>query len=235
MSNGMRVLSVIHGPTVGGGVFDEEVANAGHRLERWSVPLGSAPHPPSSYDAVMVFGGSMHPDQDEHFPWLEREAEFLRGVLAEEIPAIGVCLGAQLIARAADAWVGPARAPEIGWHPVELTSAGRSDTVLRTLSPRTDVFQWHHYTFAVPDGGVELAANDVCPQGFRLGNAWGIQFHAEVTWQMVEAWAAEDGDELPIPAEDFLAETKPRIAGWNEQGRKLCTAFLEAAALVSGR
>ena len=226
----MRVLSVTHGPTVQGGVFDEEAEKAGHRLDRWSVPLGSAPHEPGTYDAVMVFGGSMHPDQDEHFPWLEREAEFLSGVLAEDVPAIGVCLGAQLLARAAGAWVGPARTPEIGWHAFDLTPDGHIDPVLGTLPARVEAFQWHHYTFHVPDGGTELAANDLCTQAFRVGNAWGIQFHAEVTEAMVEGWIAEDGDELPVSPDAFLAETRARIAGWNEHGRRLCAAFLEAAA-----
>jgi len=226
----MRVLSVTHGPTVPGGVFDEVVEATGHELERWSVPLGGAPQPPGSYDAVMVFGGSMHPDQDEHFGWLEREADFLRGALEEEVPVIGVCLGAQLLARAAGAWVGPARAPEIGWLEVELTPDGRSDPVLGVLPPRTDAFQWHRYTFGIPNGGMELARSDVCTQAFRLGrHAWGIQFHAEVTQPMVEAWAAEDSDDLPVPVDDFLAETTSRIGAWNEQGRQLCTAFLEAA------
>jgi GMP synthase-like glutamine amidotransferase len=225
----MRVLSVTHGPTVGGGVFDDEARRAGHELERWSVPLGSAPHDPETYDAVMIFGGSMHPDQDEHFPWLTREAEFLRGVLDQGVPAFGVCLGAQLLARAAGAWVGPARTPEIGWYDVELTAGGREDPVLGTLPPASRAFQWHHYTYEVPDGGTELAASAACTQAFRIGNAWGIQFHAEVTAGMIEAWVSEDGHELPMGPDALLAETGTRIDLWNEQGRRLAAAFLELA------
>lgn len=226
----MQVLTVTHGPTVPGGVFDQVVEESGHSLERWVVPVGSSPHAPGAYDAVMVFGGSMHPDQDEHFPWLEREAEFLRGVLEEGVPAIGVCLGAQLLARAAGAWVGPARAPEIGWHWVELTAEGRADPVLGTMPPRTEAFQWHHYTFGIPEGGQELATSEVSMQAFRLGNAWGIQFHAEVTASMLESWASESEDELPTSREAFLTEAGSRIAGWNEQGRRLCAAFLDVAS-----
>ncbi len=226
----MRVLSVSHGPTVHGGVFDDEATRAGHTLERWSVPLGSAPHEPEAYDAVMVFGGSMHPDQDEHFPWLQREAEFLRGVLGAGVPALGVCLGAQLLARAAGAWVGPAETSEVGWYEVELTAQGGEDPVLGTLPARTQTFQWHHYTYAVPEGGAELAASDACTQAFRLGSAWGIQFHAEVTSAMIEAWVSEDGHDLPMPPAELLTETEARIGEWNAQGRRLATAFLELAA-----
>jgi len=227
----MRVLSVVHGPSVPGGVFDEVVESAGHELGRWVVPLGGAPQPPASYDAVMVFGGAMHPDQDEHFGWLEQEEKFLQEALAEDIPIVGVCLGAQMLARAAGAWVAPARSAEIGWLEVELTAEGRADPVLGVLPPRTEAFQWHHYTFGIPDGGIELARSEVCTQAFRVGrNAWALQFHAEVTLPMVQSWVAEGSHELPVTAEAFLAETAARIEGWNAHGRKLCAAFLEAAA-----
>jgi GMP synthase (glutamine-hydrolysing) len=227
----MRVLSITHGPTVPGGVFEEVVDSAGHQLERWVVPLGGAPQPVSSYGAVMVFGGSMHPDQDERFDWLEREANVLREALSENVPVLGVCLGAQMLVRAAGARVGPAREPEVGWFNVELTPKGREDPVLGVLPQQVEAFQWHHYTFEIPSGATELARSAVSTQAVRVGErAWGIQFHAEVTLEMVQAWTAEDPDDLPVPAEDFLAAAQARIAGWNEHGRGLCGAFLEIAA-----
>ena len=227
----MRVLSVTHGPSVPGGVFDHEVEAAGHRLERWSVPDGEMPDAARSYDAVMVFGGSMHPDQDDHFTWLGHEEEFLKEVLAEEVPVFGVCLGAQMLARAAGARVGPARAAEIGWLEIDLTPAGRSDPVLGALPEKAKVFQWHHYTFEIPDGGTELARSEICTQAFRLAQpAWGIQFHAEVTLPMVTAWAGEDSDDLPVPVDLLIAASRTEIARSNDQGRALCAAFLREAA-----
>ena len=226
----MHVLSVTHGPSVPGGVFEEVAEARGHTLSRWVVPDGGVPNGAGSYDAVMVFGGSMHPDEDDRFGWLEREEEFLKDVLESGTPVVGVCLGAQMLARAAGAWVGPAPASEIGWLPVELTPEGRDDPVLGVLPPQVEAFQWHRYTFRVPEGGTELARSEVCPQAFRLGQAWGLQFHAEVTLSMVRDWAKEDPDELPLEAGRFLAETESRIAGWNEHGRRLCAAFLERAA-----
>ena len=154
----MRVLSVTHGPSVPGGVFDEAVVAAGHELDRWSSRSGRSPQPPSSYDAVMVFGGSMHPDQDDHFSWLGREEEFLQRGARRGDPAFGVCLGAQMLARAAGAKVGPASEPEIGWLDVELTPDGASDPVLGVLPARATVFQWHHYTFELPRDGSRARA-----------------------------------------------------------------------------
>jgi GMP synthase (glutamine-hydrolysing) len=227
----VRVLSVTHGPTVPGGVFDEAVEASGHVLERWSVPNGTSPERARSYDAVMVFGGSMHPDEDDRFAWLELEEEFLQDALAERVPIFGVCLGAQMLARAAGATVGPADVAEIGWLDVSLTSAGADDPVLGVLPPSATVFQWHHYTFDVPAGGVELARSPICPQAFRLdGRAWGIQFHAEVTLAMVTTWSEEDPDDLPMPPDELRAESERLISRSNEQGRALADAFLRAAA-----
>jgi GMP synthase (glutamine-hydrolysing) len=226
----MRVLSVTHGPSVPGGIFEEVVEASGHKLERWVVPLGAAPRSPARYSAVLIFGGSMHPDEDERFTWLAREAEFLEELLAQEVPVIGVCLGAQMLARAAGARVAPARAPEVGWLEVTLTDEGRADPVLGVLPPRLEAFQWHHYTFQVPSQATELARSNVCTQAFRRGRAWALQFHAEVTLPMVRAWTAGDPDDLPVSAADFLAGTEARIADWNEHGRRLCAAFLELAS-----
>ena len=191
-------------------------------LERWLVPEGGSPDRAASYDAVMVFGGSQHPDQDDRFGWLGREEEFLREVLAEEVPVFGVCLGAQMLARAAGASVGPASAPEIGWLDVSLTADGAADPVLGVLPARATVFQWHHYTFTLPPGGRALADSELCLQAFRLDGqpAWGIQFHAEVTAAMVSGWVEEDPGDLPMPADELRAETEARIAQSNSPGTR---------------
>jgi GMP synthase (glutamine-hydrolysing) len=225
----VRVLSITHGPTVPGGVFDEVVEEGGHELERWVVPLGGAPRAPERYDAVFVFGGSMHPDQDAEFAWLEREGAFLSEALDAGTPTLGVCLGAQLLARAAGASVAPASSPEVGWYDIELTPAGVADPVLGGLPQRTHAFQWHHYTFEIPAGATELARSPVGTQAFRLNGSIGIQFHAEVTLEMVESWLAEDPDDVPDPAA-MRNDTRAHIAGWNELGRELCRAFLANAS-----
>jgi GMP synthase (glutamine-hydrolysing) len=229
----MRVLSLQHGPSVPGGVFDEAVEAGGHRLERWLVPDAEPPDA-GRYDAVMVFGGSQHPDQDDRFSWLPREEAFLRELLDAGTPVFGVCLGAQMLARSAGATVGPASSPEIGWHDVALTAAGEADPVLGGLPRTTSVFQWHHYAFELPPGATALADSAVCLQAFRLDGlpAWGIQFHAEVTEAMLSAWIEEDPDDLPMTAEELRAESQARIEESNRYGRALADAFLrEAAAL----
>ncbi|MCE3286958.1 MAG: glutamine amidotransferase class-I [Gaiellaceae bacterium] len=229
----MRVLSVTHGASVPGGVFDEAVESGGNRLERWVVPAGGSPEAAKSYDAVMVFGGSQHPDEDARFAWLRHEEAFLQEVLAAEVPVFGVCLGAQMLARAAGASTGPASRSEIGWHEIVLTECGTADPVLGTLPPSATVFQWHHYAFDLPPSGVALAESPVCLQSFRVDDlpAWGIQFHAEVTREMLSAWIDEDPEDLPMPAEELRAESETRLARSNEFGRALADAFLRAASV----
>lgn len=231
----MNVLAVIHGSNVRSGVFGDEVADRGHRLEEWSLAWGEAPpRPIDDYDAVFVFGGAMHADQDDRHPWLREENLFIQRLLDRHVPLLGVCLGAQLVAKAAHADVRVAPEPEIGWHEIELTEAAAEDPLLGSFPSPFTAFQWHYCTYGVPGGAVELATSPVCTQAFRLGErAWGIQFHAEVTREQVREWIDEAPEELPGSAEDLVAETDERIAGWNKLGRSLAGSFVELAERVA--
>ncbi len=122
---------MIHGPEARAELFAPVVAEKGHVLDEWSFLLGTPPpRPLDSYDAVLVFGGAMHADEDESHPWLAEETAWLAGLLERGVPTLGICLGVQLLARASGAWVGRAKEPEIGWYGVELTDAGAADPVL---------------------------------------------------------------------------------------------------------
>ncbi len=224
----MDVLALIHGDNCRAEVFGDAVESRGHRLHEWSLAWGTPPpRPIDAYGAVLVFGGAMHADQDGRHPWLHEENLFLQRVLDLRLPTFGICLGAQLLARAAHADVGPAPEPEVGWLPVELTPAARDDPVFRVLPERFDAFQWHYYTYGLPAGAVELARSRVCTQGFRLGDrVWGIQCHPEVTAPQVESWIEEEPDAVPAR---LAQETRERIGDWSALGRELCGAFLAVA------
>jgi GMP synthase (glutamine-hydrolysing) len=233
----MDVLAVIHGERVRAGVFGEVVEERGHRLDEWSLAWETPPPQAlDAYGAVLVFGGAMHADEGERHLWLREENLFLQRLLVQHTPVLGVCLGAQLLAKAAVAPVYRAEQPEVGWFEVELTSESADDPVFSRLPERFEAFQWHYYTYDLPGGALELARSARCTQAFRLGDsAWGIQFHAEVTLGQVESWLeheVEDEDREHLPA-DFLETTRERIEQWNELGRTLCASFVEAAERVA--
>jgi GMP synthase (glutamine-hydrolysing) len=232
----VHLLSVIHGSDARTELFGPVIEQAGHRLDEWSFAWGTPPPQPlERYDAALVFGGAMHADQDAGHPWLRDETTWLQQSLARGTPLLGICLGVQLFARAAGAWVGALPEPEIGWHGVELTAAGVDDPVAGVLPRRFEALQWHHYTYGIPAGAVELARSPACTQGFRLGDAcWGLQFHPEVTESQVAGWVA-DADDPPPDPRALLAETPGKIGRWNELGRALCGAFLEAAEQLLAR
>jgi GMP synthase (glutamine-hydrolysing) len=222
---------VIHGQDARAELFAPVVEEAGHLIDEWSFGWGTPPpRTLDSYDSVLVFGGAMHADQDAHHPWLREETLWLQQLLDRHTPVLGVCLGVQLLARAAGASVGRMQdGPEIGWYTVELTDEGAAAPVIGVLPRSFDAMQWHHYTYGLPGGAVELARSAACTQAFRLGDAcWGVQFHPEVTATQVAGWAA-DANDPPPDAERLRAETLEKIARWNDLGRSLCAAFLGAA------
>lgn len=219
----MRVLSLIHQDDGPIGVFADAVQDRGAELTQWNIAHGALPEPANSFDAVFLFGGGMHVDQEDRHPWLRDEDDLIKRLLAEDVPLFGVCLGGQLIAKAAGARVGRAPSDEIGWHEVELTAEAAQDPVFGDLPSRFPAFQWHSYTFELAPRAVPLARNPVGLQAFRIGDsAWGIQFHAEVTRALVEGWIASDGTN---PELDLAP-----MESWNRIGRGLAARFLGVAA-----
>jgi GMP synthase (glutamine-hydrolysing) len=227
----VRILSIVHGDEARTELFRPVIEAEGHALEEWSIQWRVPPPAPiDHYDAYLVFGGSMHPDEEERHPWLRDENLLLQELMDRHVPVLGVCLGAQLLAKAAHAPVFQLAEPEIGWFDVELTAAAADDPVFGALPERFPAFQWHYYSYGVPAGAVELARSSRCSQAFRLGEAvWAVQFHPEVTEEQVAGWLHTDGFNEGVPVEEVAAETAARIGEWNAFGRRLCSAWLAAA------
>ncbi len=118
---------------------------------------------------------------------------------------MGICLGSQLLAKTLGAKVYPGRRKEIGWYSVELTAAAADDRLFAQSGVRT-VFQWHGDTFDLPAGAVHLARSPVCEnQAFRYGsNAYGLQFHIEMTAAMIDDWLTEAGNCRELAELDYI-------------------------------
>jgi GMP synthase-like glutamine amidotransferase len=191
----MRKIVVLqHVPTEPLGVWEEE-------LHRWHAPFevvelwrGQPVPDAKTALAAIVLGGPMNVGDQERWPHLKQELEFIRQLVNAETPVLGVCLGAQLLASVLGAHVGFGPAPEIGYMDVTLTPVGAEDTLLSGFPMALPVFQWHAQGFELPPQAVPLATSPNYPlQAFRFGRAWGFQFHLEVTPEMVKQWA-RDGE-----------------------------------------
>jgi GMP synthase (glutamine-hydrolysing) len=234
----MRILSVLHPGGGHSGLLRDAVASGDHELVEWT-PGDAEPLPGTvaDFDGIVVFGGGMNVGDQERLPWLTGEIELIREALERQVPVIGVCLGAQLLAAAAGGEVYRVETPEIGWYEVERLRASAGDPVLGALPERFLAYQWHSYACRLPAGAVELAVSPVCSQAYAIdGRAWGVQFHPEVTPDVLDQWFGEFADDpdavrLGLDEETARAELPERLGPWNEIGRRLFGGWLEAAAV----
>jgi GMP synthase (glutamine-hydrolysing) len=222
----VRVLALVHGEYFGAGTFGEVVRERCDELVEWEGSVGLPPD--EDYDALMVFGGRTNPDEEGEKPWLADELELLRGHLDEGTPMLGVCLGAQLLAKVSGGRAFPLDEAERGWADVELMPAARDDPLFAAWPERVRAFESHGYSLEPPAGAVELARNRQV-QAYRIGGrVWGVQFHPEVTAAQIDDFVDLRADELVDPA-GVRAETAREIGRWTELGRSLCGAFLDQA------
>ncbi|MEO0408127.1 MAG: type 1 glutamine amidotransferase [Cyanobacteria bacterium P01_A01_bin.135] len=177
------------------GLLGEFLAAKGAKLHPW-LPLQS-PQPPveSDYQSLIVLGGSMHAADDVGFPHLRQVVDLIRQFHAAGKPVMGICLGAQLIARTFGAWVYPHSAPELGFTPVNIHPEVTLPW-LKALPPQLHLMQWHFDTFDLPPKATLLMSNSTCRhQAYCIGpKVYGFQFHLEVTPAIVKHWLADKSD-----------------------------------------
>ncbi len=147
---------------------------------------------------LLFMGGPMSANGD--LPFLRREQAIIRDAVEAGKPVLGVCLGAQLIARALGAQVYRNPETEIGWAPVYWTEAARHDPLFHGVTEPEILFHWHGETFDLPAGAARLASSELCRnQAFRIGSdVYGLQFHLEVTPDMIADWCAEDANAADV-------------------------------------
>lgn len=182
------------------------MAGLGYRTV--STAQGRPSFPPvRSIAGLIVMGGPMGVYEADRYPFLKRERDYIRKVIDAKKPVLGICLGAQLVARALGARVYPNRKKEIGWYRVRLTPTGRKDPLMKGGPVSPWVFQWHGDTFDLPRGAHRLASSSLCKnQAFRFGaHVYGLQYHLEVDKAMVLEWLDQPG------AEEELSSLGPKV------------------------
>lgn len=190
----------------------------GEFLTRWGIPYdtvafyrGDRIPQLTPYNAVIVMGGPMNVYEEDKFPYLKDEDDAIKVVVNLGLPFLGICLGAQLLAKALGSKVIANPVKEIGFDHVQLTNGATEDRLFAGLPQKLPVFQWHGDTFDIPAGAARLAGSSACAnQAFRYGeNVYALQFHLEVTPVMVRKWVCTGEGELKKPGRPVAGELAP--------------------------
>ena len=216
----------IEGPETLGAFFEKKGYSlsvvALHRGEKLPVDL-------KRVDAVVSLGGPMNVYEEKAYHFLKDENLFIQRILKANIPFLGICLGAQLLAKAAGGAVVRSPEEEIGWSDVELTAEGVVDPLFRGLPRVMEAYQWHGDMCVIPADGVHLAFSKLCPvQAFRVGDkAYGLQFHAEITDKSIDEWSEDYAPEKQGERQVMLARYQVVKKDFIRRGEILCENFLK--------
>jgi GMP synthase-like glutamine amidotransferase len=230
----MSVLIIKHVEIEGPGLIEDCVKE--ERIPYQILNLESGIHLPKidDFSAVVILGGPMNVYEEDRYPFLREEDLFIKETIQRGKAVLGICLGAQLVAKALGAKVTKGAVKEIGWFDVSLTKVGSRDPLFSRLPKTLPVFQWHEDTFDLPPAGKLIATSNPVPhQAFRYGeNAYGLQFHLEVTEEMIREWMKTyeeefNGSQTPLlPKLKILSETERKIGIYKKRGSEFFRDFL---------
>lgn len=217
-----QILVIVHQETSDPGRIGELLRSRSYQLDMRYPCLGQAlPDTLERHEAAVVFGGPMSANDDNELPFIRTELDWIPVALESGKPFLGICLGAQLLARVLGASVRPhpEDITEVGYVPITPTEAGRS-----LFDELTHVYQWHREGFELPTDATLLAASDDYPQqAFHYDRAYGLQFHPEVTYDMVDLWTTRAADKLVWKGAHSQAKQlqqrhqyDPAIAQWTD-------------------
>lgn len=210
------------------GLIGERAAERGFEVVSVMVPDETRLPDPTAFDLVVSLGSS-DSATDTHVPWVAQESALLRAAIARDVPVLGICFGGQMLAHALGAAVRKGPHPEIGWFAIE--------TSVPDLIPAGPWLQWHYEVFDVPAGATEIARSPAGPQAFTHGPHLGLQFHPELTADMLHGWVRESAKELSRAGVDvagIVADTARHAERARQAARQLFDAFHARATGAMG-
>lgn len=234
----MSVLIIKHVEIEGPGLIEDCLKEERIPYQILNLEHGVPLPKPQDCRGIIILGGPMNVYEEDRYPFLREEDLFIKEAIQRGKAVLGICLGAQLIAKALGARVIRAPVREIGWYDVSLTKAGSHDPVFTKFPKTFPVFQWHGDTFALPSSGELIATSTPIPhQAFRYGdNVYALQFHLEVTAQMIHQWMKTydeefNGSQTPLmPKLKILSDTERKITVSEKRGIRFFKTFLAEIA-----
>jgi len=231
----MSAFIIQHVEAEGPGLIEEALRQ--ENISYQILPLNSGVHFPNLDELthIVILGGPMNVYEEDRYPFLKEEDLFIKESIQRGKAVWGICLGAQLIAKALGAKVTKSPVKEIGWYDVSLTKIGSVDPLFSHLPKTFSAFQWHEDTFEIPRASILMATSTSVPhQAFRYAdNAYGLQFHLEVTQEMVQGWMETyeeefEGSYYPFPSKQkILSDTESKIEPSKKRGDELLRNFFK--------
>ncbi len=228
----MRVLVLQHEWNDGPGYLGEALIKNGATLDVARLDRDETLPDPTPYDMLLIMGGVMNVYAEDQHPWLVNETRMIRDAVDSGKAVLGVCLGGQLLAKALGAKVHIGGSHEMELVPIALTEAGQRDPIFAGM-PALAAVEWHDDTFDIPEGAARLASSAACTnQAFRYGQrAYGLQFHPEVSPEMLSSWFA-DFPQQPPDAASFQSAVAAKETVLRAQADRLIANFLHATGLT---
>ncbi len=215
------------------GLVADELRRQGLESRLIALHNGEALPELSACSALIVLGGSMGAADDRRHPVLAELRRIMARAVAEDVPCLGICLGAQLLSLALGGELHSGRDGEKGTYSITLTDEGRGDRLFQGVGQSFISFQWHDDSFSIPPGGTRLAFTGTCHnQAFRVGRrAWGVQFHPEVNRDLVATWSSWT-PEAAARGGEFVAAFREWEEDYFRVGRQLVENFARIAELM---
>jgi GMP synthase-like glutamine amidotransferase len=225
----LRALIVQHEDPTPPGLVTEWLDQHAADVDELRIDIEDREVDPTEYDLIVSLG-SEFAAYDDSRPFVPREVRLMRRAVDADVPVLGLCFGGQLLARVLGGEVFRGSDSEIGWLPVRSRDP--------ELVPEGPWFQWHFDTFTAPPGSSLIAESDVGPQAFVAGRSLGVQFHPEVTPEIMEDWVRVYRHELDaegIDPDALLEETKQRAQESRRTSWQLLERYLDRIARLSSR
>ncbi|HEY9247383.1 MAG TPA: type 1 glutamine amidotransferase [Candidatus Methanoperedens sp.] len=193
----MRLHSLQHESFEGLANIEVWAKDRGHSISRTLLFNNEELPDIDDFDWLVIMGGSMNIYEEEKYPWLKEEKNFIAESIADNKIILGICLGSQLIADILGGRVTRNKYREIGWFPVTLTGEAKSSPIFGTLPNKFCAFHWHGDTFRIPPGAVRMAGSEGCTnQAFEYGRVIGLQFHLEYSEKSIDFMLQNCSDEI---------------------------------------